>query len=327
MDDKARFQEIQTKLERYLYDYKNSFPKNIWQIISVDFPLITLIVTALVIIELLGVGFISILIVLALTVPYIIVRTNDKGGVWKTLFNKRRTYKADHQAIIDKINKIETSQLTVYPDVTNYLNNYHSELSAETARKESIRKKYIVIMILGSIALAAFAVFTLRADTKLGLLKDKKTSHAVQTIAFENTSASDSLRNVYYDGRCYNHLDLNDSIPIAVIKPLKGNYGNLNIFFIESERSCFRISTPTISKEPAKDSCLVCIIITYNNGQEVNNIPYFDFKYYFNKTNPPFINSSPITYPIEDHPYEIIRRVRYLQENADNLRYVIEGLD
>ena len=326
MDDKARFQEIQTKLERYLYDYKNSFPKNIWQIISVDFPLITLIVTALVVIELLGVGVISIAIVLVITIPFLFVITKEKGGVWKKLLTKRQTYRADHQAIIDKINKIETDNLTVYPDVKNYLDNYHSELSAETARKASIRKKYIAIMILGIIGLAAFAVFTLRADTKLWFLKDKETTHAVQLV-LSDTSSSHSLRNVYYDGRCYNHLNIDSLTPIAVVKPLKGNNENLKIFFIESERSCLRISTPKIPIETAKDSCIVRIIITYNNGQETNDIPYFDFKYDNGKVNPSFIDSYPIAYDIENHPYEIIRRVKYLQDNAANLRYVIEGIE
>ena len=71
MDDKAKFQQIQSKLERYLYEYKNSYPKNIWQIISVDIPLIILIITAVVIVELLGIGIVSISIIVLLSLPYI----------------------------------------------------------------------------------------------------------------------------------------------------------------------------------------------------------------------------------------------------------------
>ena len=326
MDDKARFQEIQTKLERYLYDYKNSFPKNIWQIISVDFPLITLIVTALVIIELLGFGFISIALVFVLTIPYILVRTKKSGGVWKKLLNKRQTYKADNQAIIDKINMIETDKFTVYPDVKNYLNKYHRELADETDRKESIRRRYIVIMILGIISLVAFAVFTFRADTKLWFVKDKKTSNAATTIQPDDTSAHHLLRNIYYDGRCYNHLKIDSLQPVAVVKPLKGSDENLNIFFIESERPCLRIPTPAIAPTGSEDSCIVRVIITDTTGRAANGLPYFDFPYHFKKENPKFVDSYPITFNIENHPYEIARRVKYLENNAGDLRYTIEKL-
>ena len=301
MDDKALFQNIQTKLEHYLYEYKNSYPKNIWQIISVDIPLITLIVSALVIIELLGIGFISITLIIALTLPYIYLRSSDSSGVWQKLIDKRKNHKAYNQEIIDKINGIATDELQNYPDVKNYLNNYHSELAAETARKESIKKKYYIIMVLGTMLLIAFAVFTLRADTKLWFLKDK---------AETNT---EDLEVVLFN-------------PIADIKPLNGNAEKIKIYYKESFRPQLLIPTPAITRTSTEDSCMVRIIITNTSGQAANGLPYFDFTYYFRKENPKYITSYPIVFDIENHPYEIARRVKYLEENAKDLRYTIEKL-
>ena len=301
MDDKALFQEIQTKLEHYLYEYKNSYPKNIWQIISVDIPLITLIVSALVIIELIGVGIFSITLIIALTLPYIYLRSSDSSGIWQKLIDKRKNHKIYNQEIIDRINSIATDELQNYPDVKNYLDNYHSELAAETARKASIKKRYNLIMVLGTITFIVFAVFTLRTDTKLWFLKDKS-----ETL----------LKNA----------DLGLSTPIAVIKPLNRNAENLKIFYIESSRPYLHIASPTIAQTATEDSCIVRIIITDTTGRAANGLPYFDFQYYFKKENPKFIDSYPITFNVENHPYENARRVKYLKDNAEDLRYTIEKL-
>lgn len=330
MDDKAKFQNIQSKLERYLYEYKNSFPKNIWQLISVDFPLITLIITAIVIIELLGVGIISIMLIVLLSLPYFIVNFTKSGGLWQRLLNKRKNFKAHHAELINKIQQVETEDLQAYPDVKNYLENYHREVEKETVRKQAIRKKYIILMILGIICLIGFCVFTLNVDTRLRLRKPK-------TTAATPLKDTDTLANVYYNGEFYNYFKLTPNAPIASIKPMPSIFEdiinpndscNLDIYFVECEQPFLRAKMPHIANTlQTVDSCIFRLTITNQIGKTFYGMPCFDFVYRFHQPNPKIIDSYPIVSPAENHPYEIVRRVKYLQENAENLRYKIEKLD
>lgn len=304
MDNKTLFQDIQTKLEDYLYDYKNSYPKNYWQVICVDIPLITLIVSALVIIELLGVGVVSLTLIIALTLPYIYLRSSDSSGKWQELIDKRKNHEVENKElikIIKKIYRIANEQLQNYPDVKNYLANYRHELEDEINRKVVIKNKYTITMMLGMLLMMVFIYFTIKTDTKLWFLNEKS--------------------NVIIE-----EVDINEPTHIADIKSLNGDAEKLKIFYIKASRPFLRIATPEITKTSSEDSCFLRIIITDQTGQAANGLPYFDFSYHFNKGNPKFIDSQPITSEYENHPYEIVRRVRYLQDNADDLRYTIEIL-
>ena len=173
MDNKTLFQDIQTKLEDYLYDYKNSYPKNYWQVICVDIPLITLIVSALVIIELLGVGVVSLTLIIALTLPYIYLRSSDSSGKWQELIDKRKNHEVENKElikIIKKIYRIANEQLQNYPDVKNYLANYRHELEDEINRKVVIKNKYTITMMLDMLLMMVFIYFTIKTDTKLWFL-------------------------------------------------------------------------------------------------------------------------------------------------------------
>lgn len=314
MDDKAKFQQIQSKLERYLYEYKNSYPKNIWQIISVDIPLIILIITAVVIVELLGIGIVSISIIVLLSLPYLYVRLSDSYGIWHKMIDKRKKHKVYNQEIIYKINSIDVGHLQDYPDVKNYLDNYHSELETETVRKKSVINKYRIIMIFGIICFIGFCYFTLRADTKLWFLKEKKPQPKIETITDVEIS------NVYYEGygECTKALNIKQKKPIATIKHITNETGmDLNLYFVERHYSYFRAVRPRKLLNKKEN---FRITITDKDGKAVNGIPQF-YCYVSDKT---IFNSQPITSEYENHPYEIIRRVRYLQDNADDLRYTIE---
>lgn len=301
MDDKALFQNIQTKLEHYLYEYRNSYPKNVWQILSVDIPLITLIVSAFVIIELIGVGIFSITLIIALTLPYIYLRSSDSSGVWQKLIDKRKNHEEYNQQIVNRINDVATYNLQKYPDVKNYLTNYHLEVAAETERKKEVQIKYNIIMTLGIVALTIFAIYTFKYDTRLWFLKEKS-----------DTTLAD--------------IELGLSTPTAIVKPLNSDTAGLKTFYVESSRPYLRIPTPAIAPTGSEDSCIVRVIITDTTGRAANGLPYFDFTYYFRKENPKYITSYPIVFDIENHPYEIARRVKYLEENAKDLRYTIEKL-
>lgn len=312
MDDKARFQKIQSQLERYLYEYKNSFPKNIWQIIGVDLPFVIMVISVFVVVRLLGFGIGALVLVILMLLPYILMWSTQSNSIWTKIWKKRKTYRADNQAILDKIHAIDTSEFEQYPDVKRYLENYQSELAAETIRKDSIAKSHKKIMIIGSIIIVAGALLTYTTETRIKLFHP--------TIVDKNEKPQSQEKE-----------------PIAVISPLNGatkqmikeDDKTLKIYFREFSgvSHYLRIKTPQISTTATKRFEVFRLFITDTTGHPIKNIPYFDFKYLQYGTNSPLIESYPITINIENHPYEIIRRVRYLQENADNLRYVIEGLD
>lgn len=312
MDDKARFQKIQSQLERYLYEYKNSFPKNIWQIIGVDLPFVIMIISVFVVVRLLGFGIGALVLVILMLLPYILMWSTQSNSIWTKIWKKRKTYRADNQAILDKIHAIDTSEFEQYPDVKRYLENYQSELAAETIRKESIAKSHKKIMIIGSIIIVAGALLTYTTETRIKLFHP--------TIVDKNEKPQSQEKE-----------------PIAVISPLnretkqmiKEDDKTLKIYFREFSgvSHYLRIKTPQMSTTATNRFERFRLFITDTTGHPIKNIPYFDFKYLQYGTNSPIIESYPITINIENHPYEIIRRVRYLQENADNLRYVIEGLD
>ena len=331
MDDKAKFQNIQSKLERYLYEYKNSYPKNIWHLISADFPLITLIITTVVIIELIGITLFSILLIITLSLPYLIVYLRKSGGLWQRLLSKRKSFKIHHQELINKIKQVETDELKTYPDVKNYLENYHSEVEKETIRKEFIKKRYTILMIFGIIVFIGFCVITFNADTKLNLII-KKTAAKSAT----ETLTADSIANVYYNGEYFKYLKLTPNTPVASIKPMPSILGsiitvekpcNIDLYFVEGEQPFLRtIMPPFSSKVDVKDSCVFRITITDSIETPIYGIPFFDFFYSLKQNNRKIIESYPIATPLENHPYEIARRMQYLQQNSEKLKYMVEKI-
>ncbi|MBO4372079.1 MAG: hypothetical protein J5826_04020 [Bacteroidales bacterium] len=330
MDEKARFQIIQSQLERYLYEYKNSFPKNIWQMIGVDLPFVILIVSLFVVVRLLGFGLMAIVLIALMLLPYILMWSTQTNSIWSKLWKKRKTYRADNQAIINKINEIDTSEFEQYPDVKRYLENFQSELADETLRKESIAKSHKKIMIIGSLIILAGALLTFTTETRLKLFNPN-------IVDKQEKPKSDIIQNVFYDGQFYNTLKLTPKEPVAVVEPLNSatkqmtdNHNKtLKIFFREFSGSAhyLRIKTPKISNYTWLRYEKFRLYITDTLGHPVKNIPYFEFKYVKHGTNPPIIESYPIATGLEKHPYEIIRRVKYLQDNAKILRYVIEGIE
>lgn len=330
MDEKARFQKIQSQLERALYEYKNSFPKNIWQIIGVDLPFVILIVSLFVVVRLLGFGIWALVITILMLLPYILMWSTQSNSIWTKIWKKRKTYRADNQALIDKINSIDTSEFEQYPDVKRYLENFKSELAAETARKESIAKSHKKIMIIGSVIIVAVALLTFTTETRIRALHPAIDNYQGKKIPPQD------VQNVFYDGQFYNTLKLTPNKPVAVVAPLNSKTKkmtktidkNLKIFFREFSGNYhyLRIKTPMISNYAWLYYEMFRLYITDTLGHPIKNIPYFDFRYVQYGTNPPIIESYPITTALENHPYETIRRVKYLQDNAKNLRYVIEGI-
>ena len=123
MDDKSKFQKIQAKLERYLYEYKNCYPKNVWQILGIDIPLVTLLVSSFVVIKLMGICLVSIILLILIILPTVLIWSSDSNSIWTKLIKKRRTYRVDSQNIIDQINAIDTKEFDKYPDVKKYMDD------------------------------------------------------------------------------------------------------------------------------------------------------------------------------------------------------------
>ena len=79
MDDKARFQDTLTQLERHLFDYKNCFPKNIWQMLSTNLPIITLITATYITLKLVDFNLLSLIVIGPMFIAMIIVLLNKNS--------------------------------------------------------------------------------------------------------------------------------------------------------------------------------------------------------------------------------------------------------
>ena len=328
MDEKARFQKIQSQLERYLYEYKNSFPKNTWQMIGIDLPIVILIVSMFVVIRLMGISLWSLLLILLMVLPYVLIWTTKSNSIWTKIWKKRKTFRTDNQAIKDKISGIDTTEFVKYPDVKQYLETYQRELSAETIRKDSIQKRYKMIMVIGSALLLIGAALTFTTTTKLSIFQDKQQTSQQEEVQEE-------IRNEFIEENGFiKYLNLTETEPVARIAPLFKQYDiqivtseadvinkTISIYFKEGIAPVLTMQMPVMQKNAYFKDNSYRLMITDTTGRPVSGIPYFDFS---DKTKEfKIISSYPITFDLESHPYEIVRRVKYLQDNAENLRYTI----
>ncbi len=331
LDDKAKFQKIQAKLERYLYEYKNCFPKNVWQILGIDIPLVTLLVSSFVVIKLMGICLVSIILLILMILPTLLIWSTDSNSIWTKLINQRKTYKTDSQNIINKINAIDTKDFEKYPDVKKFLEKYRNELYAETLRKQNIEKRYKKIMIIGLGVIIAGMAFSFAIKTKLSYFQDSTEIFLI--------NRKEEIRNEFMSDEGYaKYLNLKETEPIAQIAPLTkllSDYHiktteideqkkDISIYFREDFIPVFTMRMPVMINPTSSGKYIYRLMITDKTGHPINGMPYFDFA---DNTSPTSIISSySIAFKIENNPYEIVRRVRYLQENADNLRYVIQFL-
>lgn len=318
MDDKARFQDTLTQLERHLFDYKNCFPKNVWQIVSTDLPIITLVVASYITIKLVGLGLMSILILGPLFLAMIIVLVNKESlSAWKDFITKRANYKKELKNIKEKIQNINIKEFEQYPDVNNYLHTFNQELKAETERKKAIKRKYYTI-ILGIYSILIIAILlTFKMD--LRVLPD-----TIDTFGAKNIC----------DKEVFESLHITETDPIATIKPLNDESVKIIGEFVPGSKSknlCLFLNDEKLTSYMPTIKGSRCsqfrIIITDYRGHPADGIPIFDFSTQNRDRDNGLIQSANIATELESYKYETFRRVRYLQENADNLRYVIEGLD
>ncbi len=316
MDDKARFQDTLTQLERHLFDYKNCFPKNIWQMLSTNLPIITLIAATYITIKLVDFNILSLIVIGPMFLAMIIILLNKESkSAWKQFIIKQWKYKDELKNIKGKIQAIDINEFKQYPDVNNYLNTFYQELRDETARKKALKQKYNII-IIGIYSLLIIAILlTFKMDLRI-INKDK----------FQ-------AKNIF-DKEVFESLHITKTEPIATIKPLTdesvkiigeivpgSKSKNLCLFLNDEKLTSYM---PTIKGSRYTQ---FRIIITDYRGHPADGIPIFDFSTQNRDRDNGLIQSANITTKLESYKYETFRRVKYLQENAENLRYVIEGLD
>jgi len=316
MDDKARFQDTLTQLERHLFDYKNCFPKNVWQIVSTDLPIITLVVASYITIKLVGLGLMSILILGPLFLAMIIVLVNKESlSAWKDFITKRANYKKELKNIKEKIQNINIKEFEQYPDVNNYLHTFNQELKAETERKKAIKRKYYtIIMSIYSILIIAI-LLTFKMDLRVMSDDKLEAKNKIDKDVFESLhiTKTDPIATI---------KPLNDESVIIINEIVPGSKSKNLCLFLNNDRLISYMPTIKGSK-----CTKFRIIITDFRGHPANGMPIFDFDTQNRDRDNGLIQSANIATELESYKYETFRRVRYLQENADNLRYVIEGLD
>ena len=200
-----------------------------------------------------------------------------------------------------------------YPDVMEYLKQYRASVDAVTKRKKNI-KRYFLIAFWGF-----FVVY--------GVIIASQFVH----------NFNNKLRNVAAEDNVCRILELEDDVPFLTLTPYKTDIADgikletksLDIFLFskyESQTSggfnlrAFTARKPKISGGSGKFR----LIITDENGNFIHRCPYFVFD---TSNDDEVIQSGFLQYDTKDLRFnglQTIETLRYLQDNKEHLRFIVE---
>ena len=288
---KTKFQTLLSEMESLLENFKNAYPKNYGDILQRWMPFLMLMVAVLAAVNLHYTPN-DTLIFGAGFVPFVVF----------FLFLKyhKRHIRVDYTELERKIITAK-EEYGEYPDAVKYLNKTYEVFTAETAHKKHM-KKVMNTVIWGLFAIAT--IVTIIRINHFHLLRDE----------FDLV------------------LDVQEK-PLTSIKPLttkaanniKLPAGKLNLYCGSVWYRPLEIETPDFIYADGNNSGnnYYLITITDQDGNPIPKCPDF----YFNSFNSGHIEAIP-RFHLKNHlnSVESLQLMFFIQENADNLRYVVEKL-
>lgn len=203
--------------------------------------------------------------------------------------------------------KARLKELSEYPDVNYYLQEFDKGLSAAIASKKQIVKK-------------AKIIFALMGLFNVGI-------YLYATTLMYNADAG-GHHNVRSNGIYYDYLDVDDSKPFCTLKifasgsqdEANADWPSADCYFIESSDKVFLRAFKHGSVHNWADSYRM--YIAYGDGRPVPHCPSFHYHGgYFNYADSDNLETGSAYY---DNSFNIIHTLRFVKKNQGHLRFVIE---
>ena len=247
------------------------------------------------------------------------------GGL--SYIRKKDKIKLQATSIRKQVDKalLPIEKLDKDPVIKNYLKQCKKAIRTIDEEKTAIKKRFYIFVTIYCITVGVIVALLL-------------TPRSVYESLYETFISPDkhkkvNIYNVRRDGTYFDNLHLSTYEPFISLKPLTKDINEtiklqsdvIDFFLIEPNG--FEIKTPKI--EGGKDSRFR-ITITDLKGNPVKHAPYIDF---YNDGLIITEHSYPISHDIvangyygehSHNDYEALRMLHYLQDNQDQLRYVVQ---
>jgi len=205
--------------------------------------------------------------------------------------------------------KARLKELSEYPDVNYYLQEFDKGLNAAIASKKQIVKKAQIIFALMGLCTVGIYLY-------------------VTTLMFDAHTGGE-YHNVRLSGIYYDYLDIDAQKPFFTLKMLvsgsqdvdDADLPSVDFYFIEQRDKTFLRAVKRGSRTDWSEENR--LYITYGDGRPVPHCPsfhYIGFKSYKNMDSDNLENDS----DSYDNSFNIIHTMRFLKKNQGHLRFVIE---
>ena len=298
---KTSFQQISTQMESLLELYKSHYPKNFGDTIKRRLGLVILILSVCAVIG----GFFSANHVVSIFAMFAAPGMVTFALVMLLTETRRKDLSRN---LLNKIGvlQVQLEPLSVFPDVKKYCDSFAQRLTRASDYKKRLRSifKTCFIIFLSTCVVALFLV--LYRFVSLGNGWQKHTSDTKDPFVVQNTAyVSDQV-----------HLDSN---LICTLLPMPNGFSDDNpaLKFYLSPEDFLVSANLTDVFVPYYDAHYV-LFITDVYGVPVPRAPTIVFE---------GDDSEAFFYFRTDGNLDLVRIIKYLKENQNNLRYNIEILD
>ena len=305
-ENKTYFQRVAAMLETLLKQYKNVYPKNYGDIIRNFFPAFLMILSPFIFLYL----FVGSVSMGSILVGFFVPPVLFLFGFLLRRFNEREH--GDKSDLLPKIQDLK-QQLTgfcEYADVENYLVQFDRELLIVTKNRNR-RLKIFNIAKITTIAVCIIAV-----------------------VVSINCQASDTeLKNSKDLNDFYELLDMKKDEPFLTLLPLKTKISDgyevltspVDFYFSGVSDNHLTIDMLEISGTGSGEE-VFRVVITDKNGVPVSRCPQFIIEGYETVVGS-WIKSETFCYDLthqKQNNFEAFQVLKFLSENKQNLRFVVE---
>ncbi|MBQ3657857.1 MAG: hypothetical protein II956_13630 [Bacteroidales bacterium] len=309
--NKTYFQQISLQMENLLKNYKNQYPRNLGALVRNGFPLMMLVVAAIVLpittaFYTATSGDFMLFIAMIFIIPVLFVFSIVLMGV-----NKK-------EKVIDKdlTNKISAVKNSVepykdYSDIAKYLDGYNNQLAETEKQKKQFKAKYRTIFLVFLLLVTLYSV------ERFWWIKhfDSCTNHS-----FSGTTEI---------------LGLEKDVPFLTLSPLKTDICSGYKVTTDQAEIFFQDDWLVLREmdiSGAKEGDVFRLIICDKAGNPTPICVKFVFKVSENKAvNSNHICSKLVGGDTDDKSYitndfKILELARYLIANKDDLRFLVEKI-
>ena len=211
------------------------------------------------------------------------------------------------------------------PEIKKYLNQCKKAIRAIDDEKNAIKKRFHIFVTIYCITVGIIVALFITPREMFESL--------YRTFILPDKYKKVKLYNEKRNGIYFDNLHLSTYEPFISLKPLTKDINDtiklqsdvIDFYLLEPPIKRLNIQTPII--DGGKD-CWLRLTITDIKGNPIKHTPYIDFKNDWIRIE----HSSPISYDVANdywgeychNDYEVLRMLHYLQDNQDQLRYMVQ---